>query len=67
MKGMIGRRLMYRKTNKPLVLQDYSNTNWVGDTNMKRLMLGNSFVTEVIRWEKAMVVSSTKLGYMVSF
>ncbi len=34
---------------------------------MKRPTIGNSFVNEVIRWEKAMVVSSTKLKYMVSF
>jgi hypothetical protein len=58
---------MYRKTNKPLVLQDYSNAIWVGDTNMKRPTLGNSFVNEGIRCEKAMVVSSTKLQYMASF
>ncbi len=61
MKGTIRRRLMYKKTNKLLVLQDYSNAIWVGDNNMKRPTLGNSFVNEVIRWEKAMVVSNTKL------
>ncbi len=58
---------MYRKTNKLLVLQDHFNVIWVGDTGMKRPMLGNSFVNEVIRWEKAMVVSSTNLEYMASF
>jgi hypothetical protein len=67
MKGTIGRRLMYRKTNNLLVLQDYSNVIWVGNINMKRPTLGNSFVNEVIRWENAMVVSSTKLEYMASF
>jgi hypothetical protein len=61
MKGTIGRRLMYKKTSKLPVLQDYSNAIWVGDNNMKRPTLGNSFVNEVIRCEKAMVVSSTKL------
>jgi hypothetical protein len=58
---------MYTKTSKPLVLQDYFNAIWVRDTDMKRPTLGNSFVNEIIRWEKAMVVSSTKLEYMVSF
>jgi len=58
---------MYKKTNKLLVLQEYSNAIWVGDTNMKWPTLGNSFVNEVIRWEKAMVVSSTKLEYMALF
>ncbi len=58
---------MYRKTNNLLVLQDYSNVIWVGNINMKRPTLGNSFVNEVIRWENAMVVSSTKLEYMASF
>jgi hypothetical protein len=67
MKGTIGRRLMYRKTNKLLVLQDYSNAIWVGDIDMKRPTLGNSFVNEAIRWEKAMVVSNTKLEYMAWF
>jgi hypothetical protein len=36
LKGIIERRPMYRKVNKPLVLQAYSNVDWARDVNTKK-------------------------------
>jgi hypothetical protein len=44
LKGTIERGPTYRKVNKPLVLQGYSNVDWARDVNTKRFTLGYSFL-----------------------
>jgi N-glycosylase/DNA lyase len=35
LKGMMGKMLIYRRTNTPILLQGYSNVDWVGDVDTK--------------------------------
>ncbi len=35
LKGMMGKMLIYRRTNTPILLQGYSNVDWVRDVDTK--------------------------------
>jgi hypothetical protein len=35
LKGMMGKGLIYRRTNTPILLQGYSNVDWVRDVDTK--------------------------------
>jgi len=43
LKGTMGKRLIYRRTNKPLLLQGYYNVDWVGDVDTRRSTTKYSF------------------------
>jgi hypothetical protein len=70
LKGTMGKRLVYRRTNKPFILQGYSIVDWVGDIDTRKSITKYSFflANEVVRWtskkQKVMALLSTKSKYM---
>jgi hypothetical protein len=52
LKGKMYNKLVHRKTNKPILLQAYSNANWVGDVATRRSILGYFFhlINVVVSW-----------------
>lgn len=70
LKGMMGKRLIYRRTDKPLLLQGYSDVDWVGDIDTRRSTTRYYFflANEVVRWiskkQKIAALLSTKSEYM---
>jgi hypothetical protein len=73
LKGLMGKRLIYKRTNKPLLLQGYYNVDWVGDVDSRRPTTRYSFflASEIVRWtskkQKIVALLSTKLEYMTLF
>jgi hypothetical protein len=69
----MGKRLVYRRTNKPLILQGYSNVDWVGDFDTRRstTIYFSFLANEVVRWtskkQKIAALLSTKSKHMALF
>jgi hypothetical protein len=52
LKGKMYKKLVYRKTNKPILLQGYSEANWVGDANTRKSISRYFFhlINVVVGW-----------------